>query len=61
MAIFLYEEKMNVSFPFKGERQAQYFSHARNNMRSDMAHATMSHSNQSDDIKILAAIKNSRK
>lgn len=48
----------DVSFPFEEERQALYFSKARNNMRSDMAHATMKHSIQTDDMKILEVLRN---
>ena len=30
-------------------------------MRSDMAHATMAHANQAEDMKILEVIRNGRK
>lgn len=51
---------LNSAFPFEKERQASYFSLTRNNMKSDMAHATMNQSNQADDLKILEVIKNGR-
>lgn len=50
------EVMLDASFPFEKERQASYFSRARNNMRSDMAHA-----NQAEDMKILEVIRNGRK
>lgn len=52
------EVLLNASFPFEEERQALYFSKARNNMGSDMAHATMKHSVQTDDMKILEVLRN---
>lgn len=52
------EVLLNASFPFEEERQALYFSKARNNMESDMAHATMKHSIQTDDVKILEVLRN---
>lgn len=55
------EVLLNASFPFEKERQASYFSQARNNMRSDMAHATMAHGNQAEDMKILEVIRSGRK
>lgn len=55
------EVLLNASFPFEKERQASYFSRARNNMRSDMAHATMAHANQAEDMKILEVIRSGRK
>lgn len=55
------EVMLDASFPFEKERQASYFSRARNNMRSDMAHATMAHANQAEDMKILEVIRNGRK
>ena len=48
----------DADFPFEEERQALYFSKARNNMGSDMAHATMKHSIQTDDMKILEVLRN---
>ena len=48
----------DITFPFEGERQALYFSKARNNMRSDMAHATMKHSVQTNDRKIMEILHN---
>lgn len=48
----------DTAFPFEEERQALYFSKARNNMGSDMAHATMKHSIQTDDMKILEVLRN---
>lgn len=51
---------LNSSFPFENERQASYFSRTRNNMKSDMAHATMKQSNQLDDLKILEVLKNGK-
>lgn len=50
----------NSSFPFENERQATYFSRTRNNMKSDMAHATMDQSNQLDDLKILEVLRNGK-
>ena len=55
------EVMLDASFPFEKERQASYFSRARNTMRSDMAHATMAHANQAEDMKILEVIRNGRK
>ena len=55
------EVLLNASFPFEKERQASYFSQARNNMRSDMAHATMAHANLAEDKKILEVIRSGRK
>ena len=55
------EVMLDASFPFEKERQASYFSRARNNMRSDMAHATMAHANQAEDMKILEVIRSGRK
>lgn len=52
------EVLLNASFPFEEERQALYFSKARNNMGSDMAHATMKHAVQTDDMKILEVLRN---
>lgn len=51
---------LNAAFPFEAERQASYFSRARNNMKSDMAHSTMGQSNQADDFKILKEIRNGK-
>ena len=48
----------DIAFAFEEERQALYFAKTRNNMRSDMAHATMKHSIQTDDMKILAVLRN---
>ena len=48
----------DIAFSFEEERQALYFSKARNNMGSDMAHATMKHSIQTDDMKILEILRN---
>ena len=50
----------NSSFPFENERQATYFSRTRNNMKSDMAHATMNQSNQLDDLKILEVLRSGK-
>lgn len=43
----------NSSYDFSEERQAMYFSNARKNMKSDMAHATIECGQQLEDIKIL--------
>ena len=51
---------LNSAFPFENERQASYFSRARNNMKSDMARATMDQSTQLDDLKILEVIRNGK-
>lgn len=48
----------NSSYDFSEERQAIYFSNARKNMKSDMAHATMECGQQLDDIKILERLRN---
>lgn len=50
----------NSAYSFEEERQAQYFSHARNNMKSDMAYATMNHMQQLDDIRVLKELDNER-
>ena len=47
----------NSSFPFENERQAAYFSRTRNNMKSDMTHATMDQSKQLDDLIILEVLR----
>lgn len=47
----------NSAFPFETERQAVYFSRARKNMKSDMAHATMDCANHTDDLEILHRIR----
>lgn len=54
------EVLLNASFPFEKERQASYFSQTRNNMRSDMAHATMDYANQAEDMKILEVLRSDR-
>lgn len=43
----------NASFDFAAERQAIYFSNARKNMRSEMAHATMECGQSAEDLKVL--------
>lgn len=49
---------LNASFAFDKERQAAYFSRTRENMRSEMAYATMHHADQIDDLAVLEVLKN---
>ena len=51
---------LNSSFPFEAERQALYFSFTRRNIKSDMAYATMHHSNNTDDMAIMEMVKNGK-
>ena len=48
---------LNAAFPFEKERQAIYFSKARRNMKSDMAHATMRQSDSIGDLKIQEVMR----
>lgn len=47
----------NSSYELSEERQAEYFSHVRANMVSDMAYAVMNHGQQLDDLEVLARLK----
>lgn len=43
----------NAAYEMIGERQADYFSHARKNMQTDFAHSIMYNNLQLDDIEVL--------
>ena len=43
----------NAAYQMIGERQADYFSHARKNMQTDFAHSIMYNNQQLDDIEVL--------
>ena len=45
----------NSSYEMSGERQAMYFSHARENLKTDIAHAVMYSNQQLEDYQLLGA------
>lgn len=47
----------NSSYSFDPEAQAEYFSHARNNMQMDIAHQIMEEQQQLDECVVLGVLK----
>lgn len=47
----------NASYDLTGERQSAYFSHARENMKTDLAHAVMEHGQDLADCNISDILK----
>ena len=43
----------NAAYDFRDERQAIYFSHARQNMETDIAHIIMYENQQVDDLNFM--------